>query len=75
MSNFLNVMDKGFFGKSMAEYAKQNISKISKSVTPKLDSIDDFNKYFEGFKSLPKMERMPNNDTFQLSLDKFPSVF
>lgn len=75
MSNVLNVMDKGFFAKTMAEYAKMNANKIVKSSELKFNSVDDFAKHFDCFKNLPKMERVPAKDTFQVGVDEIPTMF
>lgn len=49
----LNSFDKGFFGKTMSEWAEfhKTIAKNSRPSELKMSSIDDFNNYF--YKKMP----------------------
>jgi hypothetical protein len=45
--NSLSPFDKKFFGKSMKSWGNRNIGEPLKSSKLKLDSVDEFNKYFQ----------------------------
>lgn len=64
--NGLNVMDKYFFGKPLAQWACEN-SKLAKRTSEVVESsIDDFNKHFDFIaQSLRRpLERTPEADVF-----------
>ncbi len=68
-----NILNR--FGQPTGTWAKLN-----KSTTQfKMDSIDDFNKYFcKKLVSASKLEKSPSTDTLVKSSDKFttiPSIF
>lgn len=74
--NSLNFFDKGFFGKTMAEYAKENASrKVLNSSSLKMNSIDDFNKHFDIISNAPKWKECLWMIFMKLFLLIFPKFF
>lgn len=74
--NSLNFFDKGFFGKTMAEYAKENASrKVLNSSSLKMNSIDDFNKHFDIISNARKMERVPMDDIYEAVPSHISEIF
>jgi len=64
--NSLNPFDRGFFGKTMAAWAKINKTR-GEMLNPsnlKMSSIDDFNKHFQDKLFPMKFERAPHSDNF-----------
>ncbi len=63
--NSLNSFDKGFFGKTMQAYAKENKGKVQNSSKLELSSIDDLNKYFSKKMFTERLEKSPTTDVFK----------
>ena len=68
--NSLNPFDKGFFGKTMNDWAKYHKDHPLKadSSNLKMSSVDDFNKYFQ-YKLGVVKGKVTSGDTFVNSFD------
>ena len=62
----LNTIDKDFFGKPFAQWAKENAKPTQKATEFVESSIDDFNKHFDFMLQAFKkpLERTPEADVY-----------
>lgn len=72
----LNPLDKGFFGKTMREWAncRMNIANEKPSKL-QMTSVDDFNKHFQDKLFSKEMRRVLNSDVFSKQEEVLPDQF